>query len=210
MISTRSIYHMLCGALLTVRLIVMRPLPKLPTFLRRSFSDFKAVWPANADCWIAVIAMRLRRLLLLMYKVSGISPCIVGDRISNMVIEVLNWTLSGDNGLDEEPEHRKHGQSSILELFNLQFCKCLGIISQSKWVEGTSWVKLIESFTEWASTNTDDLRSPDGKDALGMNEVRVAKIVKATFGEDLGPGLEPHCLTEFDTILCKDFGEHTA
>ncbi|KAK2995641.1 hypothetical protein RJ640_013598 [Escallonia rubra] len=39
------------------------------------------------------------------YKVGGISPCIVGDRISNMVKEVLNWTLSSDNGLDKEPRH---------------------------------------------------------------------------------------------------------
>ncbi|KAK2995640.1 hypothetical protein RJ640_013597 [Escallonia rubra] len=56
----------------------------------------------------------------------------------------------------------------------------------------------------------DDLGGPDGKDALGMNKVRVAKIVKATFREDLGPGLEPNCLPEFDAILCKEFGKDTA
>lgn len=48
---------MLWGALLTVRLMVKRPPPRLPTFLMSSFCGFKAVCPANADCWIAEVAI---------------------------------------------------------------------------------------------------------------------------------------------------------
>ncbi|KAK2995643.1 hypothetical protein RJ640_013600 [Escallonia rubra] len=173
----------------------------------------------------AIPAMKLQVVLLFSKllslsgnKVSGICPSIVGNRVSQMVVEVLNRTLSGDDGLDEESEHRKHGQSSILELLNLQFRKCLGIISQPKWVKGPPGVKFIESFTEWPSTDAvtfdqaheDDLGSPDGKDALGVHEVGVAEIVQAAFRKDLGSSLEPNCLAELDTILRKELGEDTA
>lgn len=71
------IYHMLSGALLTVRLMVMRPPPKLPTFLTSSFCGFKAVFPANADCWIAEVAMLFDESCLLCFW----SRCgMVGER----------------------------------------------------------------------------------------------------------------------------------
>ncbi|CAL5406195.1 unnamed protein product [Camellia sinensis] len=113
------------------------------------------------------------------YEVSGISPSIVGHRISEMVEEVLNW---------------------------------------SKWVKGSSGVDFVESFAKWASANPVALNeahehylaSPDCEDALGMDQVWIAKVIKATFGENLGSSLEPNCLTELDTILGKDFGEDTA
>jgi len=50
---------MLCGALLTVLRMVIRPSPEEPTLRTSSFDCFKAVWPANADCWIAEVAMTL-------------------------------------------------------------------------------------------------------------------------------------------------------
>lgn len=50
---------MLWGVLLTVRLMVMRPPPRPPIFRMSSFDCFKAVWPANADCWIAEVAMTM-------------------------------------------------------------------------------------------------------------------------------------------------------
>lgn len=52
-------YHMLSGALLIVRLMVMRPPPRPPIFRISSFDGFKAVWPAKADCWIAEVAMTM-------------------------------------------------------------------------------------------------------------------------------------------------------
>jgi hypothetical protein len=36
-----------------------------------------------------------------------------------------------------------------------------------------------------------DLRPKDGKDALGVDEAGVAKVVKAPGGEDLRASLEP-------------------
>lgn len=48
---------MLCGVLLTVRLMVVRLLPKLPTLRTSSFCCFKTVWPAKAECWIAEVAI---------------------------------------------------------------------------------------------------------------------------------------------------------
>lgn len=51
------------------------------------------------------------------------------------------------------------------------------------------------------------LTSPDREDALSMDEVGVAEIVKATLGEDLGTSLEPHGLTKLHSILLKDFRE---
>jgi hypothetical protein len=39
-----------------VRLMVTRP-PKLPALRTSSLDCFKAVWPANADRWMADVAM---------------------------------------------------------------------------------------------------------------------------------------------------------
>lgn len=76
------IYHMLSGALLTVRLMVMRPPPKLPTFLTSSFCGFKAVWPANADCWIAEVAMLFDESCLLCFW----SRCGNGGRTRSLFV----------------------------------------------------------------------------------------------------------------------------
>ncbi|KAK6918742.1 hypothetical protein RJ641_017164 [Dillenia turbinata] len=151
-------------------------------------------------------------------KVCGISPGIVGHRISNVVEKVLNGALAGDNCLDKESKHGEHCQSSVLDLFHLQFCECVRVISQSKWVEGTSRVDLVKAFAKRTTTNSvsfnetheHNLASPYCKNALGVDKVGVAKIVKSTLREDLSTSLEPDSLTEFDTILCKDFREDTA
>jgi hypothetical protein len=39
-------------------------------------------------------------------------PGVVDSRVSQMVVQVGNGTLSGDNSLDEEPEHGEHGESA--------------------------------------------------------------------------------------------------
>lgn len=61
---------MLSGALLTVRLMVMRPPPKLPIFLTSSFCDLRAVWPAKAEFWIAEVAMGLFNLFQIYKRLS--------------------------------------------------------------------------------------------------------------------------------------------
>ncbi|KAI9116026.1 hypothetical protein K1719_012956 [Acacia pycnantha] len=55
-----------------------------------------------------------------------------------------------------------------------------------------------------------DLTSLDCEDALSVDEVRVAELVKAALREDLGTSLEPHHLTELDAILLLDFKEHAS
>ncbi|RXI09590.1 hypothetical protein DVH24_036054 [Malus domestica] len=39
------------------------------------------------------------------HEVGGISPSVVGNRISQMISKVLNGALSGDNSLHKEAEH---------------------------------------------------------------------------------------------------------
>lgn len=56
---------MLWGALLTVLLMVMRLPPTAPTLRMSSLGCLKAVWPENADCWTAEVAMAMNLLLLL-------------------------------------------------------------------------------------------------------------------------------------------------
>ena len=67
-------YQMLCGALLTVRRMVKRPPLKLPVFRTSSFCGFKACWPANADCWIAVVAISLRGMKRMIVDGRGLEP----------------------------------------------------------------------------------------------------------------------------------------
>ena len=43
--------------------------------------------------------------------------------VSKMVVEVLDWALASDNGLDEETEHGEHGKTAVLDLLDLQVCK---------------------------------------------------------------------------------------
>ncbi|KAF9621346.1 hypothetical protein IFM89_020005 [Coptis chinensis] len=52
--------------------------------------------------------------------------------VSEVVSQVLNWTLASHNSLNKEAEHGKHSQPPILDLFDLKFRKCLRIIGESK------------------------------------------------------------------------------
>ncbi|KAK2985731.1 hypothetical protein RJ640_000411, partial [Escallonia rubra] len=74
------------------------------------------------------------------YKVSGISPSVVVNWVSEMVGKVLQWPLSGHDGLDEESKHGEHGESSILELLHFKLCKGLRIIGKAQGVEAFAWV----------------------------------------------------------------------
>ncbi|KAL6206820.1 hypothetical protein ACLB2K_024066 [Fragaria x ananassa] len=135
--------------------------------------------------------------------------------MNEVVCKVLQWTLSGNNGLNKEAKHREHGQPTILELLHLKLSKCFWVISKAQWVEAASWVKWVFNFTKWASSNSvslncahqDDLGGPDGQDALRVDQARVAQVVEPALAEDLGSGLEPHCLAELDTVAGQELGE---
>ncbi|KAK2982284.1 hypothetical protein RJ640_028666 [Escallonia rubra] len=141
-------------------------------------------------------------------KVGRISPCVVVNWVSKMVGEVFQWSLSSYNSLNKESKHRKHGKSSILELFHFKLSKSLRIIGEAQWVEASTGVKGVNHLTQRPSGNTislngshqDDLCSPNSKDALSMDQAWVAQVVKPTLIEDLSSGFEPHGLAELDSV----------
>ncbi|GER54057.1 acyl-CoA N-acyltransferases super family protein [Striga asiatica] len=123
------------------------------------------------------------------HKVGGIGPCVISDWVSQMVIQVLNWALSSDNGLHKEAKHGEHSQPPILELLNLQLGKGLRVISQAQRVESPTRVDLVQALSKWASSDSvpfnkaheNNLGGPNSQDALGMDQVRVAQIVEPAF-----------------------------
>ncbi|KAK2994988.1 hypothetical protein RJ640_030035 [Escallonia rubra] len=140
---------------------------------------------------------------------------IVADRISQVVSKILQWTLSGHNGLNKEAEHREHGQSTIFYLLYLKLSKCLRIVGKAQRVEASTGVKRVDHLAKWSTGNTvalnsthqDNLSSPNGQDALGMDQARVAQVVKSTLAKDLSSSLEPHSLTELDTVASQQLWE---
>ena len=57
--------------------------------------------------------------LLAGHELGGTHGETVGlEGVSQMVIEVLDGALSGDNSLDEETEHGEHGKAAILDLLD--------------------------------------------------------------------------------------------
>ena len=55
---------------------------------------------------------------------------------SNVGSLVLNWTLTGHDGLGEVAQHGEHGQTVVLDLLDLQLGESVRIISQTQRVEG--------------------------------------------------------------------------
>ena len=137
-------------------------------------------------------------------ELSGVGESVVGDGVSQVILEVLKGALSGDNGLDEESKAREHGEASVLDLLHLELSQGVWVVSQAQGVEvlatGVQGVKVLaESVGANASVGTeglslthqDDLDSGDGDDGLGMDQTGLAQVVEASLGEDLGSGLEP-------------------
>lgn len=60
------------------------------------------------------------------------------------------------------------------------------------------------------TTHQDNLVGPDGEDALGIDKVWVAQVVKAPLAEVLGFGLELHGLSDFDIVPSQKLREYTA
>ncbi|MDR5191943.1 hypothetical protein RHO47_25940, partial [Salmonella enterica subsp. enterica serovar Typhimurium] len=59
-------------------------------------------------------------------------------------------------------------------------------------------------------THQDNLGSPYGQDALGMDQAWVAQVVKPTFAKDLGSCLEPHSFTKLNTVTGQELGENAS
>ncbi|KAG6544355.1 hypothetical protein Mapa_014189 [Marchantia paleacea] len=68
-------------------------------------------------------------------EIGGVCPGVIGNRVSQVVGQVLDGSLSGHNSLDEEPEHGEHGQPSVLQLLHLQLSEGVWVLSQVQGVE---------------------------------------------------------------------------
>ncbi len=92
------------------------------------------------------------------------------------------------------------------------------ILSKAQWVKAATRVEWVDNLTKRPTSNTvtlngshqDNLASPDGQDALCMDQAWVAQVVKSTLAKDLGSSLEPHSLTKLDTITGQELGEDTS
>ncbi|WVZ59764.1 hypothetical protein U9M48_009865 [Paspalum notatum var. saurae] len=151
-------------------------------------------------------------------EVGGVGPGVVGDGVGDVVEEVLNGSLAGDDGLHEEPKHGEHGEASVLELLDLELGGGVRVVGEAQRVEGAAGVDLVEALAERAAADAvaldeaheHDLAGPDGEDALRVHQVGVAQVVQPALGEDLRAGLEPHRLAELDAVLGQDLREHAA
>ena len=127
-----------------------------------------------------------------------------------MIQQVLEGSLASHNGLGEEAEHGNHGETAVLDLLHLQFSKGVGVISQAQRVKVvTTGVVLVQTLASGSTVHTvslhcsheDDLGDDNGNDGLGMDQSRVAKVVKSSFSENLGTSLEPNWLLEVHTSV---------
>ena len=117
-----------------------------------------------------------------------------------MISQVLEWSLSGHDGLDKESEHGEHSETSVLDLLDLELGKGVWIVSKTQWVEGLSWVEWVESLSSWSSVHAVSLNESHeqhlgeghGDDGLGVDEGWVSEVVESVLSEDGGSGLEPH------------------
>ena len=142
----------------------------------------------------------LRRHLVSWNKLGGVGETVVHLWVSQVVSQVLEWSLSSHNSLDEESKHGEHSQASVLDLLHLELSKGIWVVSQSQWVEGLSWVEWVQSLSSWSSVDSVSLNESHehnlgeghGDDGLGVDESWVSEVVESILGEDGGTGLEPH------------------
>merc|ERR1712060_125841 len=70
-----------------------------------------------------------------------------GPWVRNVLLPVLHWSLSSDDGLDVESEHGEHGKSSVLDLLDLELGEGVRVVGESEWVEALTRVELVESLS---------------------------------------------------------------
>uniref|UniRef100_A0A3Q7F276 Uncharacterized protein n=1 Tax=Solanum lycopersicum TaxID=4081 RepID=A0A3Q7F276_SOLLC len=89
-------------------------------------------------------------------------------------------------------------------------CCLLGLQGdQQEWVDNLTKRSTSNTVT-FNSSHQHNLASPNGQDALCMNQAWVAQVVKSTLAEDLGSGLEPHSLTKLYTVAGQELRKDTS
>jgi hypothetical protein len=71
----------------------------------------RRTWPASSRPW---------------RELGGVDPSVVGHGVVKVVEQVLEGSLAGDDGLDEEAEHREHGKAAVLISLTLSSAKVTG------------------------------------------------------------------------------------
>lgn len=60
------------------------------------------------------------------------SQQVVAEGVAQVSRQVLNWSLASHIRLDEESEHREHGQPSVLDLLHLQQSELVGVLGKTE------------------------------------------------------------------------------
>ena len=120
-------------------------------------------------------------------ELAGVGEGVVGDGVSQVVLQVLDGALSGDDGLDEEAEHGEHGEAPVLQLLDLELREGVGVVAEAQGVEVlAAGVEGVEVLSESVGADTavgaeglslaheDDLDGGDGDDGLGVDKSLLA------------------------------------
>uniref|UniRef100_J3L1M4 Uncharacterized protein n=1 Tax=Oryza brachyantha TaxID=4533 RepID=J3L1M4_ORYBR len=134
-----------------------------------------------------------RRRSLAGDEVGGVGPGVVVDGVGEVVGEVLEGALAGDDGLHEEAEHGEHGEAAVLDLLDLELGEGLRVVGEAERVEAAAGVERVDDLAERAAgdavaldgAHEHDLAGPDGEDALRVDQARVAEVVEPALAEDL-------------------------
>mmetsp|Transcript_15040 Transcript_15040/g.45440 ORF Transcript_15040/g.45440 Transcript_15040/m.45440 type:complete len:200 (+) Transcript_15040:242-841(+) len=148
-------------------------------------------------------------------ELGGIVESIDAGWVAQVVIQILQWALAGDDGLYKKAKHGEHGKAPILDLLHLELSEGVGVIGKAQGVERSTGVcLLLWSLPKWSTilterlgpTHEDDLAGEGGNDGLGMHQGRVAQVVKPALVEDLGACLEPRGLLELHPVSLQQLG----
>jgi hypothetical protein len=140
---------------------------------------------------------------------------VVDGWVSQVVSQVLEWSLSSDNGLDEESKHGEHSKTSILDLLDLELSESIWVISKSKWVEWTSWVESVETLSPFevsllavteslSLSHEDHLASKVAMMDWAWTNEPVSEVVESIIREDgLAPALNQTGCLRSQQLRCS-------
>ena len=127
------------------------------------------------------------RSSLLGGELASVGEGVVGDGVSQVVLEVLDGALSGHDGLDVEAKHGEHGEASVLDLLDLELSEGVWVVTEAQGVKVlATGVQGVEVLAESVGADTpvgaeglslshqDDLEGSHGDDGLGMDQTVLA------------------------------------
>ena len=118
-----------------------------------------------------------------------------------MVRQVLEGTLAGNNGLDEETKHGEHSKTAVLDFFDLELSKCVGVVSKAQGVERTTRVETVEALRpskvatviaiSFNSPHQNNLHDESSHNGVGVHQTIETEVLNTLVVEDLCSSLEP-------------------